>query len=107
MSEYPALARAARIQGTVDVKCTLDSTGNVITAEALSGPRELREAARQNALEWKFQRASNDTKENSFTLTYRFLLEGKPQYPKSDSFVFDLPNRVQMVARIFFVGGSP
>lgn len=49
-SDYPALPRAARIQGAVEVRCTLDSNGSVIAAEALSGPLTLREAARQNAL---------------------------------------------------------
>jgi TonB family protein len=87
-SDYPALSRAARIQGTVEVKCTLDSNGNVIAAESLTGPLKLREAARRNALQWKFQRTSKDVRDNFATLSYSFQLEGKPQDRKSATFIF-------------------
>jgi hypothetical protein len=95
------------IQGTVEVRCTLDSNGKAASAEVLSGTRELREPARQNALQWKFQRTSKDEPGNSMTLHYVFLLEGEPQDRKNTIFVFELPNRVQVVAPISFITGAP
>jgi TonB family protein len=107
INDYPPLPRAARIQGTVEVRCTLDSNGNVTNAEALSGPRELREPARKNALQWKFQPTSKEVQGNSITLHYSFLLEGEPQDRKNATFVFELPNRVQVVAPVNFIQGAP
>jgi TonB family protein len=100
MAEYPALAHLARIQGTVEVKCILDSGGAVVTAESLSGPSELREFARQNALRWRFQRVSKEALNNNLvTLKYRFLLKGEPQ-PQNrtrTTFVFEPPDKIQVV----------
>jgi TonB family protein len=79
MNDYPPLPRAARIEGTVEVKRTLDANGNVTTAEAL-----LREPARRNALQSKFRRTS-----------------------KSTTFVFELPNKVQIVAPLSFATDVP
>jgi TonB family protein len=98
ITEYPRVPRLARVAGTVEVKCTLDSSGNVTAAEMLSGKAILGTAARENALQWKFQRASKEVLGNSVTLTYVFLLEGKPQDATSSTFVFEMPNRIQIVA---------
>ena len=88
----------ARVQGIVEVKCTLDSSGNVTATEVLSGPRLLQESARQNALQWKFQPVSKEVRGNAATLMYVFLLEGKPQDATNSTFVFEMPNKVQIVA---------
>ena len=93
ITEYPRVPRLARVQGTVEVKCTLDANGTVTSAEALSGPQLLQEPARRNALQWKFQPASKEVRGNSATLMYVFLLEGKPQDAPSSTFVFEMPNR--------------
>jgi TonB family protein len=103
ITEYPPLPRAARIYGTVEVKCTLDSSGAVTVAEALSGPKLLMEPARQNALQWKFERVSKKTSGNSAILRYAFLLEGEPQDRTKTTFVFELPDRIQIVAPPVFV----
>jgi TonB family protein len=108
ITDYPALPHAARIQGTVEVRCTLDSNGKVAApAEVLSWPRELRDPARRNALQWKFQRTSKEAQGNSITLNYVFLLEGEPQNRKNTTFVFELPNRVQVVALMSFITDAP
>jgi TonB family protein len=107
ITDYPALPRAARIQGTVEVRCTLDSSGNVTVAAVLSGPPELRDAARSNALQWKFQRTSPEVRGSSTTLTYVFLLEGAPQNRVNTTFVFELPNRLQIVAPTNYITGAP
>ena len=98
MSEYPRIPRLARVQGTVEVRCTLDSSGNVTAAEMISGNAMLGKAASENALQWRFQPVSNAAHGNSATLTYVFLLEGKPQDATNSTFVFEMPNRIQIVA---------
>jgi TonB family protein len=52
--EYPADAKAARAQGTVVVQITIDETGKVIFAKAVSGHALLRDASVQAALRARF-----------------------------------------------------
>ncbi|HEY0006082.1 MAG TPA: M56 family metallopeptidase [Pyrinomonadaceae bacterium] len=52
---YPEIARAARAQGEVKVKVTLDEEGNVIAAEAISGHPLLQSAAVDAAREAQFR----------------------------------------------------
>lgn len=54
---YPALARAARVSGSVEVELTLDQEGNVNSARAISGHPLLKDAAVAAALQWKFDPA--------------------------------------------------
>ena len=51
---YPALAKAARISGSVVVEVTTDEEGNVVAARALSGHPLLKDAAVDAARQWKF-----------------------------------------------------
>jgi hypothetical protein len=51
---YPQSARQSNIQGTVAVFATIDETGKVVSANALSGPLLLREAAVNSVKEWKY-----------------------------------------------------
>jgi periplasmic protein TonB len=51
---YPELARAARIQGTVTVECTIAPTGRVENATATDGPPLLREAAVEAVQQWRY-----------------------------------------------------
>lgn len=51
---YPPAAKAAGVNGTVVVRVTLDENGEVLTAEAKSGPTQLREAAETAAREARF-----------------------------------------------------
>lgn len=52
--QYPPLAKAARISGSVVVEVTVDEAGNVIAVRDLSGHPLLRSAAMQAARQWKF-----------------------------------------------------
>jgi TonB family protein len=52
--KYPREAKAARIFGSVVVEVTVNQVGRVISARALSGPAELREAAVDAAKRWEF-----------------------------------------------------
>lgn len=53
--EYPADAKAKRIQGVVKVWMTIDEKGDIEKVEALSGPEELRPTAVAYAREWRFE----------------------------------------------------
>jgi TonB family protein len=52
---YPEEARTKHITGTVKVEVTVDEQGNVIKAEAVEGPKELREAAVEAAKKARFR----------------------------------------------------
>ncbi|HTZ74480.1 MAG TPA: energy transducer TonB [Candidatus Aquilonibacter sp.] len=53
--EYPEIARAAHVQGTVVIDAVIDTTGNVISERALSGPGLLVPAALSAVQQWKYQ----------------------------------------------------
>src|SRR5262249_29171633 len=52
---YPPLAKAAAISGAVVVEITIDESGDVISATAISGHPLLKDAAIQAARGWKFE----------------------------------------------------
>jgi TonB family protein len=52
---YPEAAKSAGIHGTVKVSVTVDERGNVSDAEAIEGPKELREAAVEAAKRARFE----------------------------------------------------
>jgi TonB family protein len=52
--EYPAQARQRGISGKVVVEVTIDQNGQVVSANAVSGPEVLREAAVRAARRWRF-----------------------------------------------------
>lgn len=51
---YPTAARAARARGEVAVEIKIDQAGNVVSAKAVSGKKELRQTAEEAALLTKF-----------------------------------------------------
>jgi TonB family protein len=51
---YPSEARSVRAQGTVVVQLVVDEKGNVVSAQAISGPPLLRDASEQAARSAKF-----------------------------------------------------
>lgn len=51
---YPASARAAGISGEVRVRASIDATGHVTKAEALSGPLQLQQAAVDAVRQWVY-----------------------------------------------------
>jgi TonB family protein len=52
---YPAEAKAAQVQGAVQVQITINESGEVIEASAISGPQLLRDAATTAAKQWVFK----------------------------------------------------
>jgi TonB family protein len=74
---YPRGAKAAGITGTVLVRVMVDESGDVLTAEATSGPAPLREAAEAAAREARFTPTllSGQPVKVSGVITYNFVLE--------------------------------
>jgi periplasmic protein TonB len=54
--KYPPFAKAAKIEGTVEVEILIDQKGKVVTTCAATGPPLLKDAAIKAALQWKFKR---------------------------------------------------
>ena len=54
--EYPAVAKAARVQGTVDVRILVDRNGDVVNACVVEGHPLLHAAAQSAASQWKFKK---------------------------------------------------
>jgi protein TonB len=55
---YPEEARSRNIAGNVELLVSVDAQGNVTHVEAISGPEELREAAVDAMLRWRFKPAT-------------------------------------------------
>jgi TonB family protein len=74
---YPPAAKAAGVGGTVAVQIVVDEVGNVETAEAVSGPALLRDAAETAALRARFSPTllSGQPLKVSGVITYNFGLE--------------------------------
>jgi protein TonB len=74
--EYPALARSARIQGTVVVEVTVGPDGIPSRARALEGPMLLRATAETYAMRWRFfpPLLNGVPQASRFTLTMPFTL---------------------------------
>jgi TonB family protein len=51
---YPEAARQSNIQGIVTVAANIDEKGKVVSANALSGPLLLRQAAAESVKQWKY-----------------------------------------------------
>jgi periplasmic protein TonB len=74
---YPAVAKAARASGTVVVQITVDESGRVISAAAVSGHPLLRQAAVQAAHQARFSPTllSGQPVKVTGTITYNFNLQ--------------------------------
>jgi TonB family protein len=73
---YPPELRTTRVEGTVVVNVLVDEDGAVVQAEALSGPKALRDAAVEAARKAKFSptRLSGCPVRVSGVVTYNFVL---------------------------------
>jgi protein TonB len=74
---YPTIARAARAQGVVLVSVTVDESGKVISAHAISGHPLLQQAAVQSAFGWRFSPTmlSGQPVKVNGTITFNFTLQ--------------------------------
>ena len=74
---YPEAARRMRMTGVVVVQVVVDETGKVISADAISGPSVLKDAALQAALKARFSptKLSGQPVKVSGVINYRFALQ--------------------------------
>ncbi len=74
---YPPIARAARASGTVTVQVTIDESGNVIAARAVSGHPLLQQSAVQAARQARFTPTKLDGQPVKVTgvITYNFVAQ--------------------------------
>lgn len=75
---YPAIALAARIQGTVVIDATISKNGTVINAHAISGPAMLIQAALAAIAQARYQpyKLSGEPVEVETTINVLFTLDG-------------------------------
>jgi TonB family protein len=94
---YPDFARAAQLQGTVDVEITISGDGGVSSANAISGHPVLKQAAEKNLRTWRFGSSSADN--TALTVRYEFRLELPKIYYRPESRnIFELPTRVTVIS---------
>jgi len=72
---YPGRARRADVSGTVAVKLLVDATGRPRKACAVTGPRVLRRAAEQAALQSEFEPILLNGEAVEFVATQRFVFK--------------------------------
>jgi periplasmic protein TonB len=53
--DYPAIARASRVEGTVILQATISKSGNIVNLRVLSGPAMLRQAALNAVAQWQYR----------------------------------------------------
>lgn len=96
---YPPLAKQARIQGTVVVRCWIKKDGSVRAVDAISGHPLLAENSKGNALKWTFF-VKGSGKSKQVDLTYEYQLEGREQvYHSRNTMTVDFPYKVLVRAR--------
>jgi protein TonB len=55
MPQYPAIAKAARIQGTVVLQATISKSGSIQNLRVISGPPMLQQAALEAVRSWRYK----------------------------------------------------
>jgi protein TonB len=53
--QYPAIAKAARIQGTVVLQATISKSGTIQNLKVISGPPMLQQAALEAVRSWRYR----------------------------------------------------
>lgn len=68
--DYPRVARAAHVDGTVVIRLLVGADGHVKAATKVSGPDVLAQAAKANALKWVFK----TDRQRNLDVRYEFRL---------------------------------
>ncbi len=93
--EYSELAASARMQGQVEILCTISLEGSVVSTKAIKTPwLVLSTYAEENARKWLFRKVSASIEQNTFLLKYNFQLEGSGTAHPQNRFIFEYPNEV-------------
>jgi TonB family protein len=94
--DYPKLARMARIEGRVEIACTINSDGSVASIKPIGNPHPLLlKTVEENAFKWKFMRTSDlGRSQSTATLTYSFTMERTGSAHPVRTFAFEYPSSV-------------
>jgi protein TonB len=68
---YPPTAKQSSIQGSVTVSATVNESGKVVSATAVSGPLLLRQAAVDSVKQWKYLPGTVDGKPTTAQVNVR------------------------------------
>jgi hypothetical protein len=85
---YPAMARAARVAGDVNLTISLQADGTINSVHAISGPPMLRDHAEELARQTNFECRNCKTEPTSFPPTIRYSMDAAaasyhdPSYPR-------------------------
>lgn len=97
--EYPLPARFQNVQGTVQVEIFINSDGSVTSAQGHGDQQLLVHAAEENARLWTFRPSKKRKSPIRYTITYQYVLRGKPLIVAAPSTVRTfLPDRVEITA---------
>jgi TonB family protein len=94
--QYPPIAVAARVQGTVEVRIEIGSDGTVVKAEAIKGPAMLQTSAIQAAKKWKF---AGDPETNRVSVARFIYLLGAEDDPDDTQIAFLPPDAIRISHR--------
>ncbi len=100
--EYPALGKAARVEGTVILECELAEDGSVVRVNVVGGHLLLAKAAEANLKKWRFRSsASGGELPERLRLTYAFRLEGVCETGAGcgTKFLYDHPGQVKVIGK--------
>jgi protein TonB len=76
--QYPPIAKAARVSGTVILQATISKTGTITNLRVISGPEMLRQAALDAVRTWRYRPylLNNEPVEVDTTVNVIFTLGG-------------------------------
>ena len=74
---YPPIAKAAHVEGEVVVRFSIDSMGNTVSVETVSGPMMLRGAVEGQIKQWQFKTPLPAVAQENFEARYKFSLHGE------------------------------
>ncbi|HJQ24981.1 MAG TPA: TonB family protein [Blastocatellia bacterium] len=99
---YPPLAKTARISGAVVVEVTVDETGKVISARAISGHPLLKDSATNAARGWEFTPTmlQGTPVKVIGTITFNFALYTKEDIERMKQQIAEKPNDAELYARL-------
>lgn len=108
--EYPPLARAGGMQGTIRVHIKIDKEGQITDAQALPWEKNaypsltrksvenmhvvLGSAAVDNIKQWRFKPSDQGCE---LTIEYEYRMEGRTSYYHKTNLRFHLPTKVELI----------
>jgi TonB family protein len=102
---YPAEAKAAGIQGQVELNATVTSTGTVANITDVSGPQVLRQSALDAVMQWQFKQPDNGKSVAGVT-NIKFLYQLPYQLPGMPPVVGPAPPAEEAAAGVKQYGGD-